>query len=139
MNYPTPTPAELADLRRFAEDARHGNGPGKRNDDFAARNAEVVLTLLDTYEHPRPLVYAGGTALADISAEATAAILKFPPMNSAHEGYAVLLEEVDELWDIVKVKQGDRDLAKMRKEAVQVAAMALRFIVDVCDGGRGQK
>lgn len=53
-------------------------------------------------------------------------------MNSAHEGYAVLAEEVDELWDHVKVKQGKRDIPEMTYEAVQVAAMALRFIVDVC-------
>lgn len=48
------------------------------------------------------------------------------PMNTAHEGYAVLLEEVDELWDAIK---GDGDI---REEAVQVAAMAIRLLVDVC-------
>jgi hypothetical protein len=52
-------------------------------------------------------------------------------MNSAHEGFAVLAEEVDELWDHVKVKQGKRDVPEMVYEAVQVAAMALRFIIDV--------
>lgn len=57
---------------------------------------------------------------------------KWPPMNSAHEGYAVLLEEVDELWDHVKTQQGKRVVAEMTYEAVQVAAMALRFLVDVC-------
>jgi hypothetical protein len=56
----------------------------------------------------------------------------WPAMNSAHEGYAVLAEEVDELWDHVKVKQGSRNIEKMTYEAVQVAAMALRFIIDVC-------
>lgn len=29
--------------------------------------------------------------------------------HSAHEGYAVLLEEVDELWQHVKAKQETRD------------------------------
>ncbi len=55
------------------------------------------------------------------------------PMASAHEGYAVILEELDELWDEVK-KGGTepRDLKRMRKEAVQVGAMALRFLHDVC-------
>lgn len=57
--------------------------------------------------------------------------MRWPPMNSAHEGYAVLAEEVDELWDHVKVQQGKRDVPEMVYEAVQVAAMALRFIVDV--------
>lgn len=71
--------------------------------------------------------------------ELAGAITKFAPFNSAHEGFAVLKEEVDELWDEVRAKQGARDIEAMRKEAVQVAAMALRFIVDVCDAGRGQK
>lgn len=59
---------------------------------------------------------------------------KHGPMHGAHEGYAVILEELDELWDEVKAQKPD--VAKMRKEALQVAAMALRFIHDVCDGGR---
>lgn len=59
--------------------------------------------------------------------------------NSAHEAYAVLLEEVDELWDHVKTKQPRRDLTGMRKEAVQVAAMALRFAAEVCDERRGRR
>ncbi len=59
---------------------------------------------------------------------------KHAPMNTAHEGYAVILEELDELWDEVKAQQQSK--AKMRKEAVQIAAMALRFVADVCDGGR---
>lgn len=54
---------------------------------------------------------------------------KFPPFNSAHEGYAVLKEEVDELWQ--EVKHGSRH--RQREEATQVAAMAVRFLIDVCD------
>lgn len=52
---------------------------------------------------------------------------KFPPFNSAHEGYAVILEEMDELWQ--EVKHGTKK--RQREEAVQVAAMALRFLVDI--------
>lgn len=62
----------------------------------------------------------------------------WPPFNSAHEGYAVLLEEVEELWEQVKINQTKRDLDKMRKEAIQVAAMAIRFVVNVIDQGRGR-
>lgn len=54
----------------------------------------------------------------------------FGPMRSAHEGYAILLEEVEELWDEVRAKKPDQE--KIRKEAIQVAAMAVRFLIDVC-------
>lgn len=64
---------------------------------------------------------------------------KFLPFNSAHEGYAVLLEEVDELWDEVKKNQRVRDKVHMRKEAIQVAAMAVRFVMDVCDQVRADE
>lgn len=63
----------------------------------------------------------------------------WPPMNSPHEGYGVLMEEVDELWTWIKTKQKNRDLAAMRREAIQVAAMAVRFAHDVCDEQRGRK
>lgn len=52
--------------------------------------------------------------------------------HSAHEGYAVILEELDELWEQVRLRDSARDVDKMRKEAAQIGAMALRFIVDVC-------
>ena len=58
------------------------------------------------------------------------AIRKHGPMHVPHEGYAVILEELDELWDEVKRQKIDR--AAMRKEALQVAAMAMRFLLDVC-------
>ncbi len=48
--------------------------------------------------------------------------------NSAHEAYAVLLEEVDELWDDIKRNQGYNQKAML--EAMQVAAMAMRYLVD---------
>lgn len=65
---------------------------------------------------------------------------KFLPFNSAHEGYAVLLEEIDELWDEVKKNQRVRDnKSLMRKEAIQCAAMAVRFVMDVCDQVRADE
>lgn len=48
--------------------------------------------------------------------------------SSTHEGYAVLAEEVDELWDEVK-KNGNQE--RLREEAIQVAAMAIRFIQEL--------
>ena len=51
--------------------------------------------------------------------------------NSVEEGYCVILKEVDELWTELR-KRGDlRSPENMRKEALQVAAMAVRFIYDL--------
>jgi len=49
------------------------------------------------------------------------------------EGYAVIHEELDELWEEVKKKPTVQNKKLMREEAKQVAAMALRFMIDVCD------
>lgn len=78
-------------------------------------------------------------ALSDVENELIDAILDWPEFNSAHEGFAVLKEEVDELWDQVKINQKKRDLEKMRSEAIQVAAMALRFAIEVCNEDVGRK
>lgn len=77
-------------------------------------------------------------AVRDALNEARAADANWPPYNSAHEGLGVLLEEVDELQRHVFVKQKDRDVAAMRKEAIQVAAVALRFAADVCNETAGR-
>ncbi len=63
-----------------------------------------------------------------VTIELNIAQAKFPRFNSPHEGYAVLLEEVNELWDAIKDKNASRDA--VRDEAIQVAAMAIRFIID---------
>ena len=71
------------------------------------------------------------TAIGMVREEVENAMTLWPPMHSAHEGYAVIIEEMDELWDHVKTNQKHRDLGKMRKEAIQLAAMATRFVIDV--------
>lgn len=74
-----------------------------------------------------------------VQLELSGALRAWPAFNSAHEGYAVLAEELDELWQHVKTNQRRRDLQLMRKEAIQVAAMALRFALEVCDEEHGRK
>lgn len=62
------------------------------------------------------------------------ATFKFPAFNNAHEGYAVLLEEVDELWENIKLNQSTPGRTELiRDEAIQVAAMAIRLIYDCCE------
>ena len=68
-------------------------------------------------------------ALKEVENEYRAEFARYGAFHSYHEGYAVLLEEVDELWDEVKKRQQDREA--LRKEAMQIAAMALRFMVDL--------
>ncbi len=72
----------------------------------------------------------GEGAIGEVVAEWQRASAKFPPFHSGHEGIAVLREEYRELED--EVFWG-KDPAKLREEAVQTAAMGLRFITDVCD------
>ena len=69
--------------------------------------------------------------LMEIKIEFLEATEKFPKFNSAHEGYAILLEEVNELWENVKLNQSNPfRLKKIREEAIQVGAMTLRLIYD---------
>ena len=81
--------------------------------------------------------------IRSIAFECTAEVMKamenWPKFNSAHEGFAILSEEVDELWDHVKTNQKRRDIDAMRKECIQVAAMAMRFALDICNEVDGRK
>jgi hypothetical protein len=73
--------------------------------------------------------------VSDVERELAKAIQMHGPMHSKHEGFAVMLEEFDELKDEVwtNERKDPDSLKRMRKEAVQVAATALRFLLDVCD------
>jgi hypothetical protein len=68
-------------------------------------------------------------AFAEVDEELKQAVQKFPVFNSGHEGWAVIKEELDELWEEVR-KYPRADNRRLRKEAVQVAAMAIRFILN---------
>ncbi len=68
-------------------------------------------------------------ALDQVRAELDQAMRAFPPMRSPHEGWAILREEVDEMWDEIKRNDFDGGL----EEAIQVAAMAIRYIHDLAD------
>ena len=51
---------------------------------------------------------------------------KYPPFNSFHEAYAVILEEVREFEAEVFRKPEDRDAKRIVEELAQIAAMCQR-------------
>ena len=53
------------------------------------------------------------------------------PYNSAHEAYAVILEELEEFWDEVRLKKHLRDKGNMLRELVQIATTAERAAYDL--------
>lgn len=73
-----------------------------------------------------------GKAIRLIIPEYNQAILKNPPFSSAHEGWAILQQAVDELWDETKRNKAERSPEGMRKEAIIVVATAMRFLIDLC-------
>ncbi len=68
----------------------------------------------------------------EIENELKSARSKFHSFHSNHEGIAVIQEEVDELWDLIKSSKSVRADDRMQKECIQIAAMAIRFIEDLC-------
>lgn len=67
----------------------------------------------------------------EIEDEVTRASRMWPAMDNAYEGFGVLLEEVDEFKAHAWMNQKKRDLAAMRTETIQIAAMAVRFLHDI--------
>jgi len=70
----------------------------------------------------------------EIEQELWRASLESPKFNTPHEGYAVIKKRLDELWEDIKA---NRAKGTMRREAKQVAAMALRFMLDLCEEEEG--
>lgn len=66
-----------------------------------------------------------------VQAELARAEQMHAPIHSVHEAYAVLLEEVEELWDEVRKKPGARSPARLVEELVQIAAVAWRAARDL--------
>lgn len=75
-----------------------------------------------------------GTALRLVKDEIKRAVEEHGSFNSPHEAYAVLLEEVDELW--AEIKAGKGETHRGVSEAVQIAAMAIRYLLDCCEEPR---
>lgn len=69
--------------------------------------------------------------VTDVSKEFFCASAKHGPMNSTHEGLAVIDEELHELRMLVYEGKGAARTPEATKELVQIAAMCLRFYHDV--------
>jgi hypothetical protein len=52
----------------------------------------------------------------------------YPQFHSTHEGYAVIKEEVDELWDYIKQSKSVLPNNSMISETIQIMAMCVKFI-----------
>lgn len=84
-------------------------------------------------ENKKPTYFELQEILEVITAEFFKATKKFGSFHNAHEGYAVLLEEVDELWENIKLNQKTENRIELiKEEAIQVSAMAIRIIFDCC-------
>jgi hypothetical protein len=67
----------------------------------------------------------------EVQHELNSARMKFQEFPTAHHGIAVIHEEFTELQTEVYARNFDK--AAARKEAIQIAAMAIRFVEDICD------
>lgn len=144
-----PTTSEPARIARSAPDRRRvlcvardllAGTPGHADTvaaleaiaDHADQLEAAVWVPSEEREAPRVARFPGDFDCCRSAAEAVGEFLsarkKFAPFNTAHEGYAVLLEEVEELWEAVRGHRCPENLARMRAEAIQVAAMALAFV-----------
>lgn len=68
--------------------------------------------------------------LHQVALELMRARSKHEPIHSLHEGFAVLLEEVDEFKALVWRQTADRDPAEVLTELIHIAAMAARCAED---------
>lgn len=56
---------------------------------------------------------------------------KHGSVHSHHEGYGLLLEEVDELWEEIRKKPKKRNIANLKNELIQIASICNRMYEDL--------
>jgi hypothetical protein len=94
-----------------------------------AKAAELMRIAFADLDDERGLGGLPSRAVSEVEAELVQALAQHGRMHGPHEGYAVILEELDELWKEVKRRRPRN--ARLRAEAMQVAAMGLRFMIEV--------
>jgi hypothetical protein len=90
-----------------------------------AKNGGVTKTLDDFR------VTNIGKSIKTIISEYNHTITKHAPFHSTYEGWALIKQEVDELWEEIKKEGNGGSKEVMLKEAAQIGAMAMRFIIDL--------
>lgn len=94
----------------------------------------IIDGALDARKEPGAFGFRNNAirdALAEVVGELREACTKQRRIASAHEGYAVILEELDELKEQIWRRSEYRDSRAMHQEALHVAAMAVRFMLEV--------
>lgn len=97
------------------------------------RRVDIANAVLDACEAHGVLAADGSSVAQELPSfvqqvlrEAAAADQRHSVINSLHQGFGILMEEVDEFWDWVRARSEDRDPVAMQAELVQIAATALR-------------
>lgn len=81
---------------------------------------EALKIMTDDLEHEKNMI-------AKVIAEYVRASKLHKPFNSPHEGYGVIKEEFDEMWKCIMENEIDHS----RREAMQLCAMSLRYLIDI--------
>lgn len=72
-------------------------------------------------------------ALKMVTAELNKRQKEVPNLNSSYEGYAFILEETAALWESIQYQaRVNPDKEELADAAAILAAMILRFIIDLC-------
>ena len=72
-----------------------------------------------------------GKSIKTIITEYNRSIMKNAPFHSTYEGWALIKQKVDNLWEEIKKEEATGSREAMMKEAAQIGAMAMRFIIDL--------
>ncbi len=80
------------------------------------------------------LIATGACAVQEVLREYAAARGTFGPFHSLHEALGVIREEYVELETEIFKNPRERDPGALRKEAVQLAAMALLLLAETPEG-----
>lgn len=120
---------------RIVEMGKEGDGGHPHTEtrfDEILSNVYDHINMLGTEDNPSPEMDVKNKImdiLFDVNHEVHKARSKHGSMTSPHEGSAVIREEFEELWDEIKADRGLQKSA--RQEAIQLAAMAVRYVLDL--------